>query len=263
MTWRETLEAHKWSPERDEREIVANVATNASISPNDLPIGEADIAFFDTRKLSLLLDPTVLTRSCPRTPLMKEMLHNRRRNIGQAPGLATRNVPYPRTPSKEERKKKKALREQRYAPLRLGMPSSREGDDFGNVHSEIGIQCISQKSGREGDGLGVGAVSHRSAYSAEPRVLVDEDVHARPSTVPHFPATLGKGGLHDMEREYDFGYEPPDDAGYEGINEIVLGPVQVTLDGSHSRPRNVREGRVSFRPPEMSDSEGCGNSKYQ
>ena len=49
-TWRETLEVHKWSPKRYEREIVANVATNASISSDDLPIGEADIAFFDSQE---------------------------------------------------------------------------------------------------------------------------------------------------------------------------------------------------------------------
>ena len=28
------------------------------------------------------------------------------------------------------------------------------------------------------------------------------------------------------------------------------------MDGSQSRPRNVREGRVTFRPPEMNYSEG-------
>ena len=255
MTWRETLEAHKWSPEREEREIVANVATDASISPNNLPIGEADIAFFDSQETL-----PVVGSDSSYEELSKDSFDEG--DAAQPPDKTLdRLLAWPpemcHTLEHQARKrKKKALREQRYAPLRLGTPSSREGGDFGNVHSEIGIQCISQKSGREGDGLGVGAVSHKSAYSAEPRVLVDGDVQAEPSTIPHFPATLGEGGLHDMEREYDFGYEPPDDAGYEGINEIVLGPVQVTLDGSHSRLRNVRERRVSFRPPEMSDSEG-------
>ena len=78
-TWWEPLEAHMKTSKRDERKIVVNEAkVDFSISPNDLLIGKADIAFFDTQE-------TFSTLGCKSS--CKEMLEDSfyKGNIAQSP----------------------------------------------------------------------------------------------------------------------------------------------------------------------------------